>query len=332
MTRVAVIVPAFNYGRFLVDALDSVAAQTHLDWECIVVDDGSTDDTEAVARRYAARDSRFRYLRQENRGVSAARNSGLRESSAPYVQFLDADDRLAPAALERHVAWLEMHPEVDIVYGQVTFFRTEDPERVLYSLDGHLSKPLMDEVQSAAGALEKLQHYNILPINGALLRRGVFDRAGFFDEKARASEDWAFWIRCAAAGCEIAFDGGQEAVAMVRTHPGSLSRDRFALLRGLIESAHSFEANPSMRGKPLPLIYDVVLGIEMAERGARLAGSRRMRRAAARASERLTAIRWRIYALFALFLPRRLFMRAVSMPVPERAFEWYRRVRRFLSR
>lgn len=332
MTRVAVIVPAFNYGRFLSDALDSVAAQTLSGWECIVVDDGSTDDTEDVARRYVGRDSRFRYVRQENRGVSAARNTGLRESGAPYVQFLDADDRLAPSALERHVTWLEAHHGTDIVYGQVTFFRSEEPDRVLYSLGGHLSKPLMDNVQTAAGALEKLQHYNILPITGALLRRGVFDRAGFFDVKARASEDWAFWIRCAAAGCEIAFDGEQEAVAMVRSHSGSLSRDRLGLLRGLIESAHSFEANPSMRGKPLPLIYEVALGIEMAERGSRLDGSRRIRRAAACASEQLTAIRWRIYAAFALFLPRRLFMRAVSMPVPERAFEWYRRLRRALSR
>jgi GT2 family glycosyltransferase len=331
MSRVSIIVPAFNYGRFLAEALDSVAAQTFTDWECIVVDDGSTDDTEAVVSHYTKRDARFRYVKQPNGGVSSARNRGLRETSAPLVQFLDADDRLSPLKIERHVAWLDAHPRTDIVYGRVTFFRTEEPQRVLHSLGGHLSKPLMAEVHCGAEALTKLQHYNIFTLLSALVRRTVFDRAGFFDETARACEDWAFWIRCAAAGCEIELDDAAEPVAMVRTHAASLSRDPRGMLQGLMKSAHSFETNPLMAGKTMPLIFDVALGIEAAGNGARNAGFRRIWNAAARATEPLSALRWRVYALCALLLPRSLFLWIAAAPMPELAFEWYRRTRKVFS-
>lgn len=332
MTRVAVVVPSFNYGRFLADALESVAAQTFTDWECIIVDDGSTDDTAAVAARYTERDARFRYVKQANGGVSSARNLGLRTISSPLVQFLDADDRLAPFKLDRHVAWLDAHPHTDVVYGEVTFFRSEAPERVLYSLGGHLSKPLMARVRSGAEAREKLQHYNILPVLSALVRRSVFDRCGLFDETARACEDWAFWIRCAVAGCEIEFDCSSDASAMVRTHAASLSRDPRGMLRGLMKSAHSFATNPFMAGKQMPLIFEVALGIEAAESGERRAGFRRIWHAAVQATEPLTAIRWRSYALCVLLLPRFLFIRIAAAPMPELAFEWFRRVRSALSR
>ncbi len=119
---------------------------------------------------------------------------------------------------------------------------------------------------------------------------------------------------------------------MVRTHAASLSRDPVAMLRGLMKSAHSFKTNPVMAGKPMPLIFDVALGIETAESGARLSGFRRIWHAAGRATEPLTAIRWRIYALCVLLLPRSLFIRTVAAPMSERAFEWYRRIRMAFSR
>lgn len=322
---VAVIVPAFNYGRFIAEALQSVAAQTYTEWECIVVDDGSTDDTAAVVQRFVERDGRFRYLHQQNSGVSAARNAGLRASRSSYVQFLDADDRLAPEKLRRHVDYLEQHPLTDIVYGEVTFFRTEEPERVLYSLQGQLSRPVMAHVHGVEEALQKLQHYNMMPVLAALLRRDVLARVGEFDERARGSEDWAFWLRCALTGCRFDFDDQAEPVAMVRTHAESLSRDTREMLRGLIASAREFEALHA--DTPKPLIFDYALGVDTVLRGARVAGVRAMWSAASRATETLTSIRWRIYALAMLTLPRAIALRFITMPIPERLFEWYRRLR-----
>jgi len=92
--RVSVVVPTHNYAHFLPVALDSVLAQTYRDWECIIVDDGSTDDTAAVADVYVRRDPRFRYIHQANRGLAGARNTGVRNARGDGIQFLDADDRL----------------------------------------------------------------------------------------------------------------------------------------------------------------------------------------------------------------------------------------------
>src|SRR6266545_4787722 len=173
--RVTVIIAAYNYAPFIGEALDSVLAQTFADWECVVVDDGSTDATPEIVKQWVARDSRFRYVRQENRGPNTARNVGLSQSSGEYVQFLDADDRLAPSKLAAHARYLDEHPDVDIVYGPATFFRTDEPEKVLYSRDGQLSRPLMPQVFSGQEALRKLQMFNIMPILAALTRQSVFD-------------------------------------------------------------------------------------------------------------------------------------------------------------
>jgi glycosyltransferase involved in cell wall biosynthesis len=332
MPAVAVIVPVHNYGRFLGEALDSVLAQTLADWECVIVDDGSTDDTAAVARRYVERDARFRYVHQSQRGLAGARNRGIDESSARYVQFLDADDRLAPGKLRRHVNWLDEHAETDVVYGEVTFFRSEEPDRVLFSLHGHLSRSTMARVHGNGEALRKLEHYNILPVLAALVRRDVFARAGRFDELARAYEDWGFWLRCAVSGCRFDFDGEDDPVGAVRTHAGSMSRDPRVMLRGLVQIATAYTHDERFAGKPLPLIYEVALGIDDVEQGHRREGARRIRGAASRANEALTAMRWRVYAIAALLLPRGWFVRLAAQPMPERPFEWYRRLRALFSR
>src|SRR5215208_6900864 len=91
---VSVVVPSYNYGHLIRETLESLAAQTYAAWECVVVDDGSADDTRAVVEAYAATDPRVRYVRQENARQGAARNNGIRHSSGAYFQFLDADDTI----------------------------------------------------------------------------------------------------------------------------------------------------------------------------------------------------------------------------------------------
>jgi GT2 family glycosyltransferase len=323
---VSVIVPAYNYGRFLADALDSVLAQTHAEWECIVVDDGSTDDTAAVVRTFTELDSRFRYERQENAGLAAARNAGLRLSRGELIQFLDADDLLAPQKLQIHAGFLRAHPETAIVYSEVAFFRTGAPYDWRPSLGGRLSRSIMARVHGADDARQKLQHYNIMPVPAALVRRAVFDEAGTFDSGAPAYEDYGFWIRCASAGCRFDFCNTGAPVAGIRAHDVSMSRDSRRMLDGLVSIANAFIASPQRRqwrGDTLPLIYEVALGIDAVRHGARLRGMRRIWRAARRATERLTALRGRLYAP--------AFVSFVAAPIPERPFELYRRLKRWVS-
>src|SRR5262245_25002643 len=115
MTRFSIIIPCFNGGRWLAEAVRSCLEQTTADLEVIVVDDGSSDDSHAIAARCASSDPRVRVIRQTNQGVGAARNTGLAAAVGRYVNFLDADDLFEPEKLEAQGAVLDRNPGIDCV-------------------------------------------------------------------------------------------------------------------------------------------------------------------------------------------------------------------------
>src|SRR5258705_5948810 len=125
---ISVLAPCYNYGHFIGDALERVLAQTYENWECIVVDDGSIDNTKAVVTRYGEKDSRIKYVYQRNQGLAASRNLGIRLSRGTYLQFLDADDQIESRKLEFQLGVLEDNVDIDIVYGGVRFFETASME------------------------------------------------------------------------------------------------------------------------------------------------------------------------------------------------------------
>ena len=123
MPTVSVLIPCYNQGRFLSETLESLLAQTFGDWECLIVDDASTDDSAAVATRYAEKDARIRVLSQpENDGVAVARNRALKESRGRYILFLDADDLITPDYMALAVAALDADPALTLVYGKAERF------------------------------------------------------------------------------------------------------------------------------------------------------------------------------------------------------------------
>lgn len=227
MSLVSIIVPCHNYGALLPKALESVLAQTHTDWECLVVDDGSTDSTPTVASHYATRDPRFRYLPRAHAGASAARNHGLRAAQGEFVQFLDADDLLPPRKLEVQLAFLTSHPGVDIVYGDVRYFRHGEPSVLSRSFD------MLDTTDwfvplygTGPPVLRPLLVENRVVINAPLLRRTVFGAVGNFSEQLGAVEDWEFWLRCAAKGQVFHYQDMPETQTLVRVHLRSTSQNR----------------------------------------------------------------------------------------------------------
>jgi GT2 family glycosyltransferase len=185
--RVAVVIPLYNLDAFVAEAIESALAQTlpASAVEIIVVDDGSTDGGSKIARRY----DRIRYVRQDNRGLSAARNVGLAMTSAPFVQLLDADDRLTPDKLERQLAAFDGHPEVGIVY---TGWRHID--------DGGAPLPQHGWSRHAGDVVDALLLGNILPPVAPLVRREAIDQAGGFDESLTSLEDWDLWLRISLLG------------------------------------------------------------------------------------------------------------------------------------
>ena len=230
---VTVIVPTYNYGRFIGQTIESLQSQTYRDWECVIVDDGSTDDTEEVAARLVAEDARVRYVRQENLRQAAARNNGIRHARGHYFQFLDADDLLEREKIERQVAFLESHTEVDIVYSNVRYFDAVGQGEMRRSVDS--DDVWMPEVSGAGEEiLLPLVRNNIMPVNSPLLRRAVIEEVGFFDERLPPVEDWEYLIRCAALGKRFHYEESEGVRALVRAHPESSSSDRRRMLRAEI--------------------------------------------------------------------------------------------------
>jgi glycosyltransferase involved in cell wall biosynthesis len=226
MSLVSIIIPCYNYGWLLAETLDSVLAQTHQQWECIIIDDGSVDTTRAVAESYGRRDARFRYVYQTNAGMSAARNRGLLMAKGDYIQFLDADDLLAATKLAIQIQVLTDHPEFDLVYGSVRYFRHEVPTILSRSFDMQDAEGHIVLRGQGAAIVTPLVKYNRMVINAPLLRAVLVRRVGPFVAGLRSMEDWEFWLRCALAGAYFHYDDRPETWALVRVHPTSTSQNR----------------------------------------------------------------------------------------------------------
>lgn len=282
---ISVIVPCYNYGHFLGDALDSVLAQTYENWECIVVDDGSNDNTKAVVTQYEEKDSRIRYIYQRNQGLAASRDLGISLSRGTYLQFLDADDQIEPRKLEFQLSVLEDNVDIDIVYGSVRFFETEsmeEPPTPQNSNSNWRSTPLSG---SGGAILRSLIQQNPMVVNAPLIRSKAAKAVGNFDGDVKGIEDWDYWIRCAAKGHHFQYCYAEQTDALVRFHPDSMSRDNRLMLSSTLrlrdKISRTIESPELIRLNRL-LTFDTagLLGIEEVLKGSTLRGMQHLFRVA----------------------------------------------------
>src|SRR5262245_2975652 len=181
---VTVVIPTFNYGRYVTAAVDSVLAQTYRNLDIVVVDDGSTDDTRQRLLPYL---DRIRYIYQTNQGLSAARNTGIRAARGELIDLLDSDDVWHPHKLAVQVAYLSAHPEVGLLATDDRRFVEDAP-------------PFLPEPSAASARHVSLRHLVIRSHFGAcgvLVRAECFRSAGLFDTDLRSAEDRDMWIRIA---------------------------------------------------------------------------------------------------------------------------------------
>lgn len=214
MFQVSVIIPVHNGANFVARAINSVLDQTILEWELIIVDDGSTDATPQVVKTFT--DSRVKYVYQSNQGPNAARNAGIRISQGKNIAFLDADDWWLPAKLQAQLDRLSEYPEAGLVYCS-TLLVTPDGELILGEwalVEGNAFKPLLFKniVSGSASSI--------------MIPKKVFERVGLFDEDFRRVEDWEMWLRIAAT---FPFAAVHQPLVYVTNRPGSNGKDCFAM-------------------------------------------------------------------------------------------------------
>ena len=208
---ISIITPVFNGERYLADALRSALSQTHTRLEIIVVNDGSSDGTVTIAEQFAQDDPRIKLVHQRNQGLSSARNTGLRHAQGEFVCFLDHDDALESAKLERQAAHLCAHPESGLVYGDYVWADANlEPEHTV----------VMDAPPVPLSELYLYRNWftPVVP----MLRRSLIDAVGDFDETLHGAEDWDYWLRCSQ---HTTFSYLPGVVAHYRTHPAQMHRD-----------------------------------------------------------------------------------------------------------
>lgn len=191
-TLVSIIVPCYKQAHYLNVALQSVLEQTYSNWECIIVNDSSPDDTERVAKQWLEKNSHFQYLYKENGGLSSARNAGIKICKGEYILVLDADDILHPDYLTKLVPVLEEDDTKGVVSCYSKFFFKNQ-------------KNIINELKPSGTHYWDLMFENKL-IATSLFRKKCWDEVGGYDETMKKGfEDWEFWLNITKRGWEFQF-------------------------------------------------------------------------------------------------------------------------------
>ncbi len=230
---VSIITPCYNYGRFLAETLDSLLAQSYNNWECIIINDGSKDNTEDVALQYASLDKRFKYIYQQNTGLPGARNAALLQAKGKYIQLLDADDLIEPEKLSLQVVLLETHPEIDLVYSKMMLFQSDAMERTYtsFTLTNNVQPSGKNEIIISALVDDTF----FLP-GCVIFRRNLYEQVGNFNETLYGLEDWNYWSRAALIGKGFYSDDRIGTQLLCRDHESNMSKVYVKMLNARIQA------------------------------------------------------------------------------------------------
>jgi glycosyltransferase involved in cell wall biosynthesis len=249
MPRVSVIIPTYNQARYLSAAVRSVLSQTYGDLELIVVNDGSTDNTRQEVAGFS--DSRVRYIYQENRGLSAARNTGILASAGEYIALLDSDDVWLPRKLELQVEFLDSCSETALVYSDAYLFDDQTGDITGKFLDG--------KGVFSGKVLRHLLSIQFIKPSTAVIRRSVFKTVGAFDESIGEVQDRDMWLRIAR---QFNIEGIDMPLVKVRSHASNVSKNWERVWEGralvMNKAARTLALNPNdlkILKRNLSLVY-----------------------------------------------------------------------------
>ena len=237
---VSVVVAAYNYGNFIHETLNSVLAQTYSNWECLVIDDGSTDNTSDIVKAFCIQDSRFSYHYHSNRGLPATRNVGIHLAKGDFFQWLDADDLLERDKLKKQIEVFELKPNIDIVYSDLCYFYDGKPEKLIYS--PNFNRPWTLKKSGKTQDLIKFMLIScvIMP-SMPLLRRQVVEKVGGFNEDYKFVEDWNFWLRVFIKDFQIDYLDSKNTFILMRLHANSMTKSRLNMINGFLKLRKEFD-------------------------------------------------------------------------------------------
>ncbi len=225
--RVSVIIPTYNRASLISQAIDSVLAQTFKDYEIIVIDDGSTDNTQEIRKKF---DGRINTICQANQGIAQTRNQGIRQAQGSYIAFLDSDDFWTPEKLQEQVKVLDQNPRVGIVYGRMPIIN-EKGETIGMKPAGVSGKNLK----------ELLELWGDIPTSTVLARKACFDQAGLFDTQLESMEDIDMWIRIAEH--YDLYEIEHKVLAYYRRHGQQITQNMVKVYEGLVKIFTKIQAN-----------------------------------------------------------------------------------------
>jgi glycosyltransferase involved in cell wall biosynthesis len=234
MPTVSVIIPAYNRADYIRETVESVLSQTYSDYEVIVINDGSTDQTEEALRPWIE-DGSIRYVWQENQGEAASRNHAMRLAKGKYFAFLDSDDLFLPTKLEKQVAYLDAHPEVGLVHSSFIKFSENGPDlgfRDMSPLTGEIYPKIL------------LDWSRLIVPSTVMVRASVMADVGDFDPNIGWGPDQDMWHRITK---KYPIGVIPEALSKYRVHPGNISANKVPAAGFLaLNLQKAFDADPSL--------------------------------------------------------------------------------------
>lgn len=257
--RISVVIPTYNRQELLIEAIGSVLAQTYQDFEIIVVDDGSTDNTEEKIQPYL---SRVRYIKQRNQGVAAARNAGIRHAKGEYLCFLDSDDIWLPEKLSTQIAFADKHPQYGLIATEIQGI--DDSKKKVGT-----NKAAKYTIRNGNVA-DDLLFGNWIQTSTVMVPSRCLEAVGCFDEDVgQFGEDWLMWMRIAVRYPVYFLP---EALILYRYHSESLSaRQSEGQYRSLMLCIKKLSSLPYFQAKPnllCQLEYNICMGRAWQDRQA----------------------------------------------------------------
>jgi len=223
---VSIIVPCYNQAHFLDECLVSIIKQTYTNWECIVINDGSTDATSKVAKKWVIKEQRFRYINKENGGLSNARNTGIKEAKGDYFLFLDSDDIILPEKLNKSISILQ-EEKSDVVL--TNFLRLKGNTKKVKKAFCILKKKYF----TYENILLKWDTIFTFPPHCIIISKEALGE-NKFNEKLRAKEDWVMWLNVFEKNPKVSFI--DEALVYYRRHSKNMTKDSSHMIKNMEKS------------------------------------------------------------------------------------------------